>query len=204
MEQKNKSILLFAALGIVNCIFKKQTKMKKLLFFAMIASSLFACQSETKPAFDLANAKKEIEAANDAIGEIISKGDSVGMAAAYSTDGSVMFSNMPSIKGKDQLTTVWGSYIRAGLSKIDLTTLEVWGDENYITEEGLFEIELVTCHADHNGGAKNSNDEAHCWESNAGQATQQNTKQQVACNDVEQRLPGPCTHRFTIWGFNDQ
>jgi len=140
MEQKNKSILLFEALGIVNCIFKKQTKMKKLLFFAMIASSLFACQSETKPAFDLANAKKEIEAANDAIGEIISKGDSVGMAAAYSIDGSVMFSNMPSIKGKDQLTTVWGSYIRAGLSKIDLTTLEVWGDENYITEEGLFEI----------------------------------------------------------------
>ena len=84
--------------------------------------------------------KKEIEAADQALVEFMAKGDSAGMAAAYSTDGSVMFSNMPSIKGKDQLTTVWGSYIRAGLSKIDLTTLEVWGDENYITEEGLFEI----------------------------------------------------------------
>jgi ketosteroid isomerase-like protein len=139
-EQKSKSILLFEALGIVNCTFKKQTKMKKLLFFAMIASSLYACQSETKPAFDLAKAKTEIEAANDAIGEIMAKGDSVAMAAAYSTDGSVMLDNMPSVKGKDQLATVWGGYFRAGLSKIDLTTLEVWGDENYITEEGVFEI----------------------------------------------------------------
>ena len=32
--------------------------MKKILFTALIASSLFACKSETKPAFDLANAKK--------------------------------------------------------------------------------------------------------------------------------------------------
>jgi ketosteroid isomerase-like protein len=70
----------------------------------------------------------------------MAKGDSVAMAAAYSTDGSVMLDNMPSVKGKDQLATVWGGYFRAGLSKIDLTTLEVWGDENYITEEGVFEI----------------------------------------------------------------
>lgn len=49
--------------------------MKKVLFSALIASSLFACKSETKPAFDLANAKNEIEAANTAISEIIAKGD---------------------------------------------------------------------------------------------------------------------------------
>ncbi len=52
--------------------------MKKLLLFLLIAASLFACQTPTKPAFDLANAKKEIEAANLAIAEFIAKGDSVG------------------------------------------------------------------------------------------------------------------------------
>ena len=114
--------------------------MKKLLFFAMIASSLFACKSETKLAFDLANAKNEIEAANTAISEIIAKGDSVGMASAFSSDGAVMLNNMPSMQGKDNLTTVWGSSIRAGVSKIELSTTEVWGDENYITEEGLYVI----------------------------------------------------------------
>ena len=117
--------------------------MKKLLFFAMIASSLFACKSETKPAFDLANAKNEIEAANAAISEIIAKGDSVGMASAFSSDGAVMLNNMPSMQGKDNLTTVWGSSIRAGVSKIELSTTEVWGDENYITEEGLYVINTI-------------------------------------------------------------
>ena len=114
--------------------------MKKILFTALIASSLFACKSETKPAFDLANAKKEIEAADQALVEFMAKGDSAGMAAAYSKDGSVMLNNMPSVKGNGPLTTVWGSFIRAGVSKLTLTTLEVWGDENFITEEGLFEI----------------------------------------------------------------
>jgi ketosteroid isomerase-like protein len=114
--------------------------MKKILFLVVITTSLYACQSATKPAFDLANAKKEIEAANKEISVFMSKGDSAGMASAYSTDGSVMLNNMPSVKGKDQLTTVWGGFIRAGISNIELTTLEVWGDENFITEEGTFVI----------------------------------------------------------------
>jgi ketosteroid isomerase-like protein len=114
--------------------------MKKVLFLVVITISLYACQSATKPAFDLANAKKEIEAANKEISLFMSKGDSAGMASAYSTDGSVMLNNMPSVKGKDQLTTVWGGFIHAGISNIELTTLEVWGDENFITEEGTFVI----------------------------------------------------------------
>lgn len=114
--------------------------MKKLLFSAIIASTLFACKSETKPAFDLANAKKEIESANQAITVFMANGDSVGIASAYSKEGSVMFNNMPSIKGKENLTTAWGGFIRAGVNKLTLTTLEVWGDENFITEEGIFEI----------------------------------------------------------------
>ena len=114
--------------------------MKKLLVLAFIATSLFACKSETKPEFDLANAKKEIEAANHEIAETFAKGDSVGMAEAYSKEGSVMLNYMPSVKGKENLTKVWGSFFKAGISKIELTTLEVWGDENFITEEGVFEI----------------------------------------------------------------
>jgi len=64
--------------------------MKKLLSFIVVAASLFACQPPSKPVFDLANAKKEIEAANLALIELISKGDSVGVASAYTPDGSVM------------------------------------------------------------------------------------------------------------------
>ena len=133
---------MFKELSIVDYAYLvlNQYKMKKILFTALIASSLFACKTETKPAFDLANAKKEIQSANLEIAQFMAKADSAGMASAYSTDGSVMLNNMPSVKGKANLTTTWASFMNAGVSKIELNTLEVWGDENFITEEGLFEI----------------------------------------------------------------
>ena len=113
--------------------------MKKFLFSALIASSLFACKSETKPAFDLANAKKEIEAADKEVINFILSGDSVGAANAYSKEGTLMADNMPALLGVDKISAFWGGFskIAGGLT---LTTLEVWGDENFITEEGVFEV----------------------------------------------------------------
>ena len=112
--------------------------MKKLLFSAFIPASLFACKSETKAPFDLANAKKEIEAANREVSEFMAKGDSAGLASCYGTEGVLMLNNMPAIKGKENLTKVWGGFINAGIGAIELNTTEVWGDENFITEEGTF------------------------------------------------------------------
>ena len=118
----------------------KTKPMKKILFSALIAAGLFACISETKPTFDLTNAKKEIAAANLEITEFLAKGDSVGVASVYSSDGAIMVSNVPSIKGRENLTAFWGGFIRSGAGAVSLTTSEIWGDENYITEEGVFEI----------------------------------------------------------------
>ena len=112
--------------------------MKKLLFSTFIAASIFACKSETKAPFDLANAKKEIEAANHEVSEFMAKGDSAGLASCYGTEGVLMLNNMPAIKGKENLTKVWGGFINAGIGAIELNTIEVWGDENFITEEGTF------------------------------------------------------------------
>jgi len=114
--------------------------MKKLFFIAIVATSLFACQSNTKPAFDLANAKKEIEAANVILTTAINKGDSLGAAEAYTTDGKLMGNNMPSITGKANLTSFWGGFSKAVGADVILTTSEVWGNDELITEEGVFEI----------------------------------------------------------------
>ncbi len=51
-----------------------------------------------------------------------------------------MLNNIPSIKGKDKLISFWSGFIQSGGAKLVLTTLEVWGDENFIAEEGLLEI----------------------------------------------------------------
>lgn len=114
--------------------------MKKILLSSIFIAGLFACKSTEKKDFDINKAKKEIEAANVEISTFMTNGDSVGIASAYSKDGSLMTSNMPAIKGKDNLIKIWGGFIKSGIGSIDLTTIEVWGDENFITEEGMFEI----------------------------------------------------------------
>ena len=112
--------------------------MKKLLLGLLVSASLIACTNqETKPAFDLNNAKKEIEAANKEISDLLSKGDSVGAANMFSKDGKLMINNMPSITGKVNIASCWGGFTRMG-GTLSLTTLEVWGDENFVTEEGVY------------------------------------------------------------------
>ena len=113
--------------------------MKKLLLLSTFTASLFACQPTNKPTFDLAKAKMEIEAANKNIIKDISSGDSVSAANDYSQDGKLMLTNAPSITEKDKIAAFWGGFSKIG-GDITLTTLEVWGDENYVTEEGVFEI----------------------------------------------------------------
>ena len=51
-----------------------------------------------------------------------------------------MPANMPAVEGTSNLTSFWGGFIKGVGGVITLTTTEVWGDENLITEEGLFEI----------------------------------------------------------------
>lgn len=112
----------------------------KIFFVSLVVSAtLIAC---TPPAaqFDLVTAKKEIESANRALSEFMAKGDSVALASAYSIEGALLLNNMPAVKGKENLIKIWGSFINAGMGGLELTTIEVWGDENFITEEGLIVI----------------------------------------------------------------
>ena len=113
--------------------------MKTILISLIVSVTLSACNSSA-PKFDLENAKNEIEAANRELSDFMAKGDSVGLASAYSADGALMLNNMPSVKGEENLIRLWGSFINAGMSGLEFTTLEIWGDENYITEEGLIVI----------------------------------------------------------------
>ena len=116
--------------------------MKKLFLTAIVITSLFACKqnTETKSVFDLVNAKKEIEATNKNLKELLAKGDSIGFANSYTADAKFMESNLPSLVGKSKIQSFWTKLINAGATNISLTTLEVWGDENFITEEGLYDF----------------------------------------------------------------
>lgn len=114
--------------------------MKKVLFSALIAFSLIACQTATKPAFDLESAKQEIAAANLAFETAVSKSDSVGFASLYTTDTKWMNPNAPSVEGRAALVSHTSEQLKAGIASAKLNTVEVWGDENYVTEEGTYQI----------------------------------------------------------------
>ena len=105
--------------------------MKKIILTALVAITLFACKqnTETKSEFDLVNAKKEIEAANQNVKELLAKGDSIGFANLYTEDAKFMENNLPSLVGRSKIQSFWTKLIN-----------EVWGDEKYITEEGLYDF----------------------------------------------------------------
>jgi ketosteroid isomerase-like protein len=120
--------------------------MKKIILSIALTMVLFACNKaiETKSEFDLGNAKKEIEAANKNIAELLAKNDSVGFANSYTEDAKFMEHNLPALEGRVAIQSFWSKFMIAGGNDIQLNTLEVWGDAETITEEGLYELKSNT------------------------------------------------------------
>ncbi len=117
--------------------------MKKLILPILLGSVMFtACESKTekKAEFDLASAKEEIAAANLAFETAVSKSDSVGLANLYTEDTKWMNPNAPAVEGRAALVSRISKDLQAGIDSVKLTTAEVWGDENYVTEEGNYKI----------------------------------------------------------------
>ena len=98
----------------------------------------FSCQTEetAKPAFDLANAKSEIEAANQVTMDAFAKGDSVGIANTYLEDAKLMFTGMPAVVGRAGIQSIYSGFIKSGVSKIEIKTNQVWGSEDILAEDG--------------------------------------------------------------------
>ena len=93
-------------------------------------------QKET--AFDLDNAKKEIDEANRDFVNLFNRGDSVGLANMFTIDGKSMEPNEPAYIGRSQIQTHYSIVMKAGANKLGLLTTGLWGDENLLAEEGEF------------------------------------------------------------------
>jgi ketosteroid isomerase-like protein len=117
--------------------------MKKLILPLLMGTLIFSsCEkkAETKQAFDLEAAKKEIAEANLAFETAVSKSDSIGLANLYTTDTKWMNPNAPAVEGRAALVSKISQDLQAGIGSAKLTTAEVWGDENYVTEEGNYKL----------------------------------------------------------------
>ena len=89
--------------------------------------------------FDLDKARTAVDEDNRKFMDEFKKGDSAALAAHYATDGMVLAPNTEAIK-KDGLAALWGSLIRSGIKELKLTTTDVAGNNEMLSETGLYEL----------------------------------------------------------------
>jgi len=92
--------------------------------------------TEDKPKFDLGVAKKEIEQANRDFMALVAKGDSVGLANFYTIDAKFMNGGAPAVEGRANIQTAMSEIIKSGITKLDLRSIDVFGTEDLLAEEG--------------------------------------------------------------------
>lgn len=92
---------------------------------------------ESVPAFDLSVAKKEIEGANQNFMDLYAKRDSAALANYYTTDGELMFGGAPSIVGRAAIQSAFSGVMKSGITKADLKTKGVYGNEDLLAEQGV-------------------------------------------------------------------
>lgn len=117
--------------------------MKKLLLPLLVGSMMFtACEqkAEKAAAFDIEAAKKEITAWNDQFAVTISSKDSVGFGNLYAADAVRMGPNSAQVVGRASIISQFAGAIKAGFGSGKLTMTEAFGDENAITEVGVYEL----------------------------------------------------------------
>ena len=95
---------------------------------------------EIAPVFDLAVVKKEIDGANQNFMLLLAKGDSVGLANGYTTDGELMFAGGPAIVGRPAIQSAFSGILKSGITKADLKTKDVFGNEDMVAEEGVVHL----------------------------------------------------------------
>jgi ketosteroid isomerase-like protein len=120
--------------------------MKQLFVLSVCTLTLFmACKQADTAAtgsagmFSVDSARQEIEASNEKFGEALAKGDSAMIASLYTSDGEVYVPNSPKMK-----TNAMAGMIKQmplmGVRKMVLTSVEVAGGPEIVTETGTYEM----------------------------------------------------------------
>ena len=117
---------------------------KPLVLTLLLAFTIISCNKkveETKetvvePTFNLTTAKAEIVKANKEFMELFTAMDSIGLSKLYTQDAKFMMNGAPAISGRENIQSTISAIMNSGVSSVNLATIDVWGTENLIAEEG--------------------------------------------------------------------
>ncbi|MCW3119348.1 MAG: hypothetical protein JWM28_3430 [Chitinophagaceae bacterium] len=107
---------------------------------------LISCNNTDKPQpagtspFDMAAARKEVDAANKQLSTSLANGDSATAADVYAADAEFMGPNAPAVKDRKNIAAQFGGMIHSGATKLDVVTVDLWGGEELLGEEGTYTL----------------------------------------------------------------
>jgi uncharacterized protein (TIGR02246 family) len=84
-----------------------------------------------------AKLKSEIEKAAQEWANALKIGNIEKLVNLYTEDAKIMGSGHPSFTGKENIIKSLDGFIRDKITGSDFTTLDVWGNDEYCTEEGI-------------------------------------------------------------------
>jgi ketosteroid isomerase-like protein len=89
---------------------------------------------------DLGKVKAMMQSSNDALGVSFKSKDSVAITANYTSDAMMLPPNTTAVSGTDQIRGTWHYFMGLDVKDLKLTTSDVWGDNNLVTEQGTWSL----------------------------------------------------------------
>ena len=138
----------------MNLLIPKYKRMKKQSVLILSIVSIIACnqQKRNNPYF-MEDAKKAIAESNITYWKAFEKNDSTLFIERYAEDACIMPPNTPAMCGKTAAPTFYYvAYHQMGIRNGKFTTTEIFpGNEQYVIENGLFELRDSTAELIDNG-----------------------------------------------------
>ena len=110
--------------------------------FSIVFIFLFIISCESKSTFDINKARVHIDKQNKKYMKFYNNGDASGVAELHSDDALVMPPNIDMVKGKESIKKAISDEISAGATDLVFTTLDMYGNEDYVTEVGRYSLNV--------------------------------------------------------------
>ena len=110
--------------------------------FSIIFINVFIISCESKSTFDINKARFNIDKQNKKYMKFYNNGDASSVAELHSDDALVMPPNIDMVKGKISIKKVISDGISAGATDLAFTTINMYGNEEFVTEVGRYSLNV--------------------------------------------------------------
>jgi uncharacterized protein (TIGR02246 family) len=86
--------------------------------------------------------REAIEANNQRFAAALTAGDAAGAASLYAGDATLLPPNAEGLKGREAIERFWQGGIAAGISRVDLETLQLEPADGLAIEVGRYTLEI--------------------------------------------------------------